>query len=383
MIISIALLVGFITETQFQTFSDLIRHGDYHVNKLVTDSFMTKYGIISEDIIIPPVSCYNIEVINFKEESFGYFIYRVPKFCKGINFSGNVNISQIERSENIEYISINEYLHRSSKYVMSIANKFPNVKMLEIEYPPSSNKGEILSTHNVLDLGVFAKLKNLECLHLFYSGAITNSYALLTNKNIKSLYFTVGRDLLLHSPHKNSLLDIHCKDSKCLCNHITDSKNPFSAISVSPCVWSENGEERTFRMKNDTTEIVKMPDVPSCCTRLEIEGRIDFSAMKQNPNIRSFFWDGVGITQKEINALQMSKFPNLIAVCLDIRTEEECEIDLKKIDICQTIEHMSVSADGRCVIRGMDEAVQNKRIWMFYGNVQRRPENRGRVDAVE
>lgn len=42
MIISIALLIGFITETQLQTFSDLIRHGDYHVNKLVTDSFMAK-----------------------------------------------------------------------------------------------------------------------------------------------------------------------------------------------------------------------------------------------------------------------------------------------------------------------------------------------------
>lgn len=285
---------------------------------------------------------------------------------------GNVDLSQAPLNSHVEYATIDEDLGRPANYVMSVAEKFPMIRVLELSYG-ARRDGDVvpLSYEKPLDLGVFAKLGNLQHLDLTYNeGRISNSDALIDNRAIKVLRLVVSRELPPQTSRRTRAGDVAVCDKGCACRRLSNGGGIVSCVRLEKCGFL-GGEVRTFSVENSEPAPAKLPDIPSCCKRVSLVGRFKLSGVSDYPNVESLSWNCNGAATEDVSALQFSRFPNLRDFLLRIETEHECEIDFRKIDVCHSLESVAMFCDGCCVIRGMEDVFVDDRIRSFFGAFSR------------
>ena len=291
-----------------------------------------------------------------------------PDTCRALWMRGDVDLSEAPSSSLIEYATIFDNVSaRSADYVMSVAEKFPMVKVLELSFIHRLNSGDDPPSYDKpLDLGVFPKLRNLEYLHLDYiEGGITNSDALIDSRAIKLLDLTVSRELPTRTPRCARAGNVAICGKDCAC------KRPSNRGGLVSCVRMERdyflgGEVRTFAVENLESVAAELPDIPGCCKQVSLHGRFKLSGASDYPMVESLFWNSDDVTSEELSVLQLSRFPNLRALTIRIKTQQECEIDFRKIDVCHSLESVDMWCSGRCVVRGMEDVFVDDRIRFFF-----------------
>ena len=353
--------------TYMQTADGAYAEGPYVVDSHVSDLYVSCH---SDYRILTP--CLYIESEDHSEGGAGFQVQSIPNTCRALWVRGNVDLSHIPSNSFVEYVTIDEDIGRQSGYVMSMAEKFPMANVLELCYGSRRDYGvNSLSYEKPLDLGAFAKLRNLQHFDLTYHGGkISNSDALIDNRSIKVLKLAVSRELPHQTPHRAGTEDVAICDKECACRRLS------YGVGLVSCVRFEKsgflgGKERTFRVENSGPSPVELSDIPGCCKRLVLVGRIKLSGVSDYPRVESLCWVCHGATNEDVAALQFSRFPNLKEFHLWVETEHECEIDFRQIDVCHSLESVDMWGNGCCVIRGMDDVFRDDRIKFFFGTFTR------------
>jgi len=291
-----------------------------------------------------------------------------PDTCRALWMRGDVDLSQAPSSSLIEYATIfDNASERSADYVMSVAEKFPKVKALELSFINRLNSGDDPpSSDKPLDLGVFPKLRNLEYLNLDYlEGGITNSDALIDDRAIRLLTLSVSRELPARTSRCARAGDVAICGKGCACKRTSNSGGLVSCVRMEEDYFL-GGDVRTFAVENSESVAAELPDIPGCCKQVSLHGRFKLSGVSDYPQVESLFWNSDDVTSEELSVLQLSRFPNLRALTVRIKTEQECEIDFRKIDVCHSLESVDMWCFGCCVVRGMEDVFADDRIRSFF-----------------
>lgn len=238
-----------------------------------------------------------------------------PDACRALWMRGDVDLSQAPSSSLIEYATIfDDASYRSADCVMSVAEKFPMVKVLELSYINRLISGDVLPPYDKpLDLGVFSRLRNLEYLKLSYlGGGITNSDALIDNRAIKYLDLAVSRELPSWRSRCTRAGGVAICDKGCACKRTSNSGGLVSCVRLEEDVFHDE-EVRTFEVKNSESMAVELPNVPKCCKQVSLHGRFKLSGGADYPEVESLFWVSDDVAGEELSILQLSHFPNLKA----------------------------------------------------------------------
>lgn len=323
----------------------------------ISDHSSYRYDIMNYYLNVSPRSIYS--------PTNPFRVHRIPNGCRAVMMHGYVDCSGMATNSVVEYVTLSEERHVTADYVESFVSKVPNVKVLELAYRSPENSS---FSESALDLGQFSGLKALRHLDVTYCGSVSNSTALLENPTIESLRLSITRQLSDDNPHAQNA---GAAIPPCTCSGHEAVEGLRPMIEEVEMLNFEKGI-RVFSLVNTNAEPVVLSALPDCCAGLSLHGRFDFSRIPENRKLQSIGWICHEATREEVETIPFSRFPNLKLLFLFIVADDKCELDFRKIDVCRSLEYVDISTDGNCVVRNIEDAFANERIWYFHCTLDRR-----------
>lgn len=293
-------------------------------------------------------------------------IDEIPKNCDAVYLRGDFDISKVPVNNTwVKFMTMEYIPHRSSTYIENLARQFPCLKTLELD--EVGGKELLYDAGDVLDLRVVASMKHLRLLSLYYFGRVSHTDSLIDSQAIDVLNFFVARELAKPSV---GVCDKGCDEKECLCRRSLGSGGFTGAVRLETDAHFEDGV-RTFALKNSSMHPAVLPAIPHCCQGIYLEGHFNFSNMPSSPRIVSLFWSCDNVSDFELASFDFSKLPNLKSLFLSLRSKEECSLAFDDVDVCHSLECVTISTSGNCVVRRIEHAFEDKRIWLFCCGISR------------
>ena len=77
------------------------------------------------------------------------------------------------------------------------------------------------------------------------------------------------------------------------------------------------------------------------------------------------------IDSQAIDVLNFFVARELAKPFLSLRSKEECSLAFDDVDVCHSLECVTISTSGNCVVRRIEHAFEDKRIWLFCCGISR------------
>ena len=321
----------------------------------INDFYLSERGDFRLD-----VPCYFLDVgYRPSPETNSFKVLQIPVGCKAVRMRGSLDLHELSANGDVECITLEQFNHESARDVLSFVSKFPRAKVMELSY---GFPEELACQDEALDLRVFSEMRGLRHLDFSYYGCVSNSDAIIDNRRIDTLRISITRMLSDVNPN---LRDDSLVDGVCTCASHGDFRDVKAEIVIEHPQNFDNGI-RVLELDNANNTPFAVSNIPACCSGLFLKGKFDFTNVGVNTNIEWFSWISMDAACDEVKSIPYSRFPNLRSICLSLATEEECELDVRDMKVCRLLEHVVLSCDGNCIIRNIEEALANDRLWCVH-----------------
>ena len=287
-------------------------------------------------------------------------ILGIPEECKAVWLRGHYDFSNLPLCPELKYATIDEQnCHWHPRKLVSLLEKMPGLEYFDF----SDGANTDVDRNESLDLGVFADMAKLQSLALQYCGRIAGSDKLIDSKPLKKVWLSVGYQLGERKPY---MYEAKCVNPDCYCKEVAVlcASNVECRIEREDSFIFKDGVLTLF-LKNLGETPVEIPEIPECCHGLHLDGKFKFSGIRSYSHIVDLTYFNHNASRADIADLDFSHFPNLKSLDFRVTTHEACELDYRKIECSGSLEVVIIDCWGDCVVRGIDRAFTNDRIWWF------------------